>query len=101
MQAAMADRVARALNFLGADWDLLNSEDGDVHRRSQRYSPTFQPNPLIIMYVVYTNKNSLAPSLDPSYVSDTLEPESSLDEESEDEENEEPVHEELTSVEIV
>ena len=30
MQAAMADKVARALNLLGADQDLFNSADGDA-----------------------------------------------------------------------
>ena len=30
MQEAMADKVARALNLLGADRDLFNSADGDA-----------------------------------------------------------------------
>ena len=30
MQAAMADKVAIALNLLGADQDLFNSADGDA-----------------------------------------------------------------------
>lgn len=30
MQVAMADKVARALNLLGADRDLFNSADGDA-----------------------------------------------------------------------
>ena len=30
MQVAMADKVARALNLLGADQDLFNSADGDA-----------------------------------------------------------------------
>ena len=30
LQAAMADKIARALNLLSADQDLFNSADGDA-----------------------------------------------------------------------
>ena len=57
MQVAMADKVARALNLLGADLDLFNSADGDAlldlidkyldDPEGIQYSPTLQPNPII------------------------------------------------------
>ena len=36
MQVAMADKVARALNLLGADRDLLDSEDVNSPRPHRR-----------------------------------------------------------------
>ena len=56
----MADKVARALNLLGADCNLFNSEDGeafldlideyldDPEGKAPPFNPTLQPNPSIM-----------------------------------------------------